>query len=59
MNEFEKLKSEIPIELEIVVTDSYWLINGKTYPECGFVEKYYFDLYLNCKRREEKEEKTP
>jgi hypothetical protein len=50
MNRFQKLQNELPIKLEIIVRDSHWLINGKTYAECGFVERYYFDLYLNFHR---------
>jgi hypothetical protein len=54
MNEYKKLQKELPIKLEIVVKRGHWLINGKTYAECGFVEKYYFDLYLRYQRRGEK-----
>ena len=56
MNQYEKLQKELPIELEIVVTAAHWLINGKTYAECGFVEKYYFDLYLHEMRKEDETE---
>lgn len=56
MHEFEKLKKELPLKLEIVIVGAHWLINGKSYAECGFVEKYYFDLYLRFMR---KEQETP
>lgn len=57
LDEFEKLKNELPVKLEIVITQAHWLINGKTYAECGFVEKYYFDLFLKIYRKKECTEK--
>jgi len=54
MNDYEKLKKELPIKLEIVIIDGHWFINGKTYAECGFVERYYFDLYIRYQRIAEK-----
>jgi len=47
-----KTNTEIPIKLDFQIKNSHWMINGKTYDECGFVEKYYFDLFFRYKRRE-------
>jgi len=57
MEDYERIKNEIPIKLEIIIIDGHWFINGKTYAECGFVEKYYFDLYLRYKRKLENAKK--
>jgi hypothetical protein len=58
MDEFKKLQSELPIKLKIKIIGARWHINGKTYAECGFVEKYYFDQFFNLKRRIENAKKN-
>jgi len=49
----QKQQKNQPIEfhsLKIQKINSHWLINGKTYAECGCMEKYLFDLFLHYQR---------
>jgi len=52
MNTKTNHKKQLPIVMKVEVVNSRWLINGKQYSECGFVEKYYFDLYLRTHQAE-------
>ena len=51
-------KLNLPIILKVEIIESNWLINGKSYSECGFVERYYFDIYLRIKLGEYPETTT-
>ncbi|WNH10084.1 hypothetical protein [Thalassobellus suaedae] len=30
----------------IEIVNGRWYINGKTFPECNYIERYYFNAYL-------------